>query len=93
MEPEYWWAQRRHIQHADRNFEIIKEGFHLDAEEGGWVFHKLGYLYANQGRLSEAEDMYQRALRGREKKWGPRTHVDAQHSQQLWPSSTLTKAA
>jgi tetratricopeptide (TPR) repeat protein len=33
--------------------------------------HNLGYLYANQGKLVEAEQMYQRALQGKEKAWGP----------------------
>ena len=28
-------------------------------------------LYANQGKLDEAETMYQRALQGKEKAWGP----------------------
>jgi tetratricopeptide (TPR) repeat protein len=31
----------------------------------------LGSLYANLGRLDEAEKMYQRALQGKEKAWGP----------------------
>ena len=33
--------------------------------------HNLGYLYADQGKLVEAERMYQRALEGYEKAWGP----------------------
>ena len=32
--------------------------------------HMLGLLYANQGRLGEAEKMYERALRGREEALG-----------------------
>ncbi|KFA80603.1 hypothetical protein S40288_10274, partial [Stachybotrys chartarum IBT 40288] len=36
-----------------------------------WYFHNLGLLYADQGRLKEAEDMYNRALQGKEKAWGP----------------------
>jgi tetratricopeptide (TPR) repeat protein len=31
----------------------------------------LGLLYADQGKLAEAEEMFQRALRGYEKAWGP----------------------
>jgi tetratricopeptide (TPR) repeat protein len=31
----------------------------------------LGLLYADLGRLDEAEKMYQRALQGYEKAWGP----------------------
>jgi tetratricopeptide (TPR) repeat protein len=33
--------------------------------------HNLGYLYADQGKLVEAERIYQRALEGKEKAWGP----------------------
>jgi tetratricopeptide repeat protein len=31
----------------------------------------LGVFYADQGKLDEAEKMYQRALQGYEKAWGP----------------------
>jgi tetratricopeptide (TPR) repeat protein len=31
----------------------------------------MGLLYATLGRLDEAEKMYQRALQGKEKAWGP----------------------
>ncbi|KAF4924462.1 Kinesin light chain 3 [Colletotrichum fructicola] len=40
-------------------------------EDNAWIFHKLGILYSDQGRLKEAEGMYQRALQGREKALGP----------------------
>jgi tetratricopeptide repeat protein len=33
--------------------------------------HNLGVLYADQGKLDEAEKMCQRALQGKEKAWGP----------------------
>ena len=37
-------------------------------EEGTWCrSHNLGVLYQNQGKLDEAEKMYQRALQGYEK--------------------------
>ncbi|KAL8845763.1 MAG: hypothetical protein Q9221_009097, partial [Calogaya cf. arnoldii] len=35
------------------------------------AFYGLGFLYADQGKLAEAEKMYQRALDGKEKAWGP----------------------
>ena len=34
------------------------------------TYFSLGYLYTNQGKLAEAEQMYQRALQGYEKAWG-----------------------
>jgi tetratricopeptide (TPR) repeat protein len=33
--------------------------------------NNLGILYTDLGRLDEAEKMYQRALQGKEKAWGP----------------------
>jgi tetratricopeptide (TPR) repeat protein len=35
-----------------------------------WACHRLGLLYWNQGKLAEAELMYERALRGKEKTLG-----------------------
>jgi tetratricopeptide (TPR) repeat protein len=35
-----------------------------------WALHSMGNLYKSQGKLDEAEKMYQRALRGKEKAWG-----------------------
>src|SRR5882762_9626330 len=35
-----------------------------------WELHCLGNLYTDQGKLDEAEKMYQRALQGKEKAWG-----------------------
>jgi hypothetical protein len=33
-------------------------------------------LYSDQGKLAEAEEMYQRALAGKEKALGPGSHLD-----------------
>jgi hypothetical protein len=44
--------------------------------------NNLGSLYADQGKLAEAEQMYERALQGYEKALGARAHVDARHGQQ-----------
>jgi tetratricopeptide (TPR) repeat protein len=38
------------------------------------ALHQLGNLYADRGKLGEAEQMYERALRGREEALGP-THT------------------
>jgi tetratricopeptide (TPR) repeat protein len=37
-----------------------------------WMLHCLGDLYANQGKLAEAEAMYTRALQGKEEALGPK---------------------
>ncbi|CAH0028564.1 unnamed protein product [Clonostachys rhizophaga] len=43
-----------------------------DGDEGlDWAFFNLGLLYSDQGKMQEAEEMYLRALRGKEKAWGP----------------------
>jgi tetratricopeptide (TPR) repeat protein len=39
-----------------------------------WAYYNLGNLYANQGKLALAEQMYERALRGRE------TALGAEHT-------------
>ncbi|KAF4882659.1 Nephrocystin-3 [Colletotrichum fructicola] len=66
---QYWIVQRRLLQHADRCIKIFDKGVVL--EDNAWIFHKLGVLYSDQGRLKEAEGMYERALQGREKALGP----------------------
>ena len=73
-EPEYWLTQQRLLPHADRCVGYLQE---LDTPDGiGYSgsndsFHNLGDLYADQGKMDEAEKMYQRALQGYEKAWGP----------------------
>ncbi|KAK8036599.1 hypothetical protein PG991_001736 [Apiospora marii] len=67
-EREFWWVQRRLLQHADHG--LSKIGPNDDMHDEAWAFYNLGNLYASQGRLGEAEAMYQRALQGKEKAWG-----------------------
>ena len=64
-----WLTQRRLLQHAARCSHIISNGLVLDDGMAG-IYFSLGYLYANQRKLIEAEQMYQRALQGYEKAWG-----------------------
>ncbi|CAG8395624.1 unnamed protein product [Penicillium salamii] len=65
---EFWLIQRRLIAHADRCVEIIRNE---EVDDGDVeALYSLGYLYADQSRLQEAEAMYERALEGFEKKWG-----------------------
>ncbi|CAH0020139.1 unnamed protein product [Clonostachys rhizophaga] len=66
---EYWLVQRRLLRHADRCHTMLAKTQQLQNRE--WIPAVLGNLYAVQGRLKEAEDMYNRALQGKEKAWGP----------------------
>ena len=72
-EPEYWVLQQRLLPHANRciqyffSIEISKSAEDQDCNDS---FFNLGFLYANQGKMAEAEKMYERALSGREKAWG-----------------------
>ncbi|KAK1837689.1 NB-ARC and TPR domain protein, partial [Colletotrichum chrysophilum] len=66
---EFWSIQRRLLRHADQC--IKKEVIDVGEEGEIWMFHRLGNLYSDQGRLKDAEAMYERALRGYEKALGP----------------------
>ncbi|KAN0077370.1 hypothetical protein V8E54_005674 [Elaphomyces granulatus] len=68
--PKRWLTQRRLLQHAARCSYAVLAGMVTDGGMG-WALHELGDLYADQGKLDEAEKMYQRALQGKEKAWGP----------------------
>ncbi|RYO00078.1 hypothetical protein AA0121_g13436 [Alternaria tenuissima] len=70
--PEYWVIQRRLLGHANRCQEFISVGFEDCNGEGSLTeaIHNLGLLYADQGKLDKAEEMYQRALEGYEKRFG-----------------------
>ncbi|KAH8593059.1 hypothetical protein B0O99DRAFT_743067 [Bisporella sp. PMI_857] len=69
-----WMTQRRLLQHAARcsdmllNNLVIKD--EISDDEIARACHNLGLLYADQGKLAEAEQMYERALRGYEKALG-----------------------
>ncbi|KAK4141202.1 uncharacterized protein C8A04DRAFT_39242 [Dichotomopilus funicola] len=66
----YWVVQRRLMQHADRCLKMVMDGVcTVEGEE--WILHSLGNLYMDRGRLSDAEAVYERALRGWEKGLGP----------------------
>ncbi|KAI8272665.1 hypothetical protein K4K60_012077 [Colletotrichum sp. SAR11_57] len=62
-------VQRRLLQHADQC--IIKVATSAEPETKEWMFDSFGNLYSDQGRLKEAEAMYERALQGKEKALGP----------------------
>ncbi|KAI3319829.1 hypothetical protein HD806DRAFT_538796 [Xylariaceae sp. AK1471] len=66
-ERQFWVLQRRLLSHAIKCSATISDGDHgLE-----WAFDNLGVLYADQGKLQDAENMYLRALQGKEKTWGP----------------------
>lgn len=67
---EYWRIQQRLLQHVDRSFETMAESTGIPHFEP-WINGAFGSLYADQGRLDKAEEMYERALQGKEKAWGP----------------------
>jgi tetratricopeptide (TPR) repeat protein len=64
-----WLTQRRLLQHAARCSYILLNGLVPD-ESMAWIYHNLGDLYRDQDKLAEAEQMYQRALQGKEKSLG-----------------------
>ncbi|KAH6702778.1 hypothetical protein BKA61DRAFT_740375 [Leptodontidium sp. MPI-SDFR-AT-0119] len=65
-----WLIQRRLLQHAGRCLQMMLNSLVPD-DDIAWECHQLGLLYAHQDKLAEAEQMYQRALQGCEKAWGP----------------------
>ena len=71
---DYWVVQRRLLPHAERCSWWIGEIYggrrSFDDITTIDAMHMLGTLYADQGRLTEAESMYQRALEGYEKALG-----------------------
>ncbi|KAH8821335.1 hypothetical protein F5884DRAFT_816866 [Xylogone sp. PMI_703] len=66
----WWLMQRRLLQHATRCLNGMKD-WNIKDDGLEWALHNLGDLYADQGKLDEAEKMYQRALQGRERSLGP----------------------
>jgi len=65
-----WVTRRRLIRHAARCWSFVVHGI-MDEEGRNWVLNSFGDLYSDLGRLNEAKEMYQRALQGYEKAWGP----------------------
>jgi len=65
-----WLIQQRLLQHATRCSYIFSNSL-VTGDEMAPVCYNLGSVYIDQGKLVEAEQMYQRALQGFEKAWGP----------------------
>jgi tetratricopeptide (TPR) repeat protein len=76
-EPGYSILQRRLLPHCDRIYSLTQRVSSFDVSHKEVTdylmasYHNLGALYSDQGKLKEAEEMYQRALKGYEKAWGP----------------------
>ncbi|MCJ1386317.1 hypothetical protein MMC17_009443 [Xylographa soralifera] len=70
-ETDSWILQRRLLQHAVRQEQAILED-KVDIEGMELALDSLGMLYADQGKLAEAEAMYTRALQGTEEALGPK---------------------
>jgi tetratricopeptide (TPR) repeat protein len=71
--PQYWVTQERLLRHANQchsSVNIVLAGREDDITIMDAV-HSLGDLYRDQGKLDKAEEMYKRALQGREKALGP----------------------
>jgi tetratricopeptide (TPR) repeat protein len=69
-EKDWWLIQRRLLQHATRQYLFVTDN-RVSTDKLSWAFYNLGLLYADQGKLAEAEKMYVRALRGNEEALGP----------------------
>jgi tetratricopeptide (TPR) repeat protein len=73
----YSILQRRLLPHCDRIHSLTQKAssFNVSHKEvTGYLmtsYHNLGLLYGDQGKLKEAVEMYQQALKGKEKAWGP----------------------
>jgi len=81
-----WLTQRRLLQHAARCSYIVLNDLVID--DGmvfAWAYHNFGQLYADQDKLTEAEEMLHRALRGYEKALG------AEHTSTLTTINDLGK--
>jgi tetratricopeptide (TPR) repeat protein len=66
--PKFWVAQQRLIRHANKCLNLISSEIAGQADSVSMPssLHSLGILYHDQGKLVEAEKMYQRALQGKE---------------------------
>ena len=72
--PEYWAKERRLLPHVSKCFKSIHDAIDLESRDNRTALdavHNLGLLFANQGKMVEAEAMYRRALEGYEKALGP----------------------
>jgi tetratricopeptide (TPR) repeat protein len=78
---QYWVTQQRLLRHANCSWRSVDAV--LASQENDTItvhaVHNFGTLYRDQSRLNEAEEMYERALQGREKALGP-NHMSTLHT-------------
>jgi hypothetical protein len=74
-----WMLQRRLLQHTVRQEQAILE-HKMDIEGMEWALHSLGMLYADQGKLAEAEKIFIRASKARRRHLDRTTHRHSQRS-------------
>ncbi|KAK2591961.1 hypothetical protein QQS21_010333 [Conoideocrella luteorostrata] len=67
--PNSWAIQQRLFPHAARCWSLI-EGETVDNSSRTWALNRLGYLYIQQGKYGDANEIFQRALRGKERAVG-----------------------
>ncbi|KAF1952737.1 TPR-like protein [Byssothecium circinans] len=79
--PQYWVIEQRLIRHANRCCGFISSGLTGQDDDVSTLgaIHGLGLLHRDLGKLDEAEEMYKRALEGREKTLGPE-HTSTLHT-------------
>jgi tetratricopeptide (TPR) repeat protein len=70
-EKDYSVVQRRLLRHAGSCLAMQSTKGISVTEGDEWILDNLGTLYSDQGRLAEAEAIYERALQGYEKALGP----------------------
>ncbi len=66
--PEYWATERRLLPHARKCFESVHGDILLEFQDNQNTLnavHNLDLLYADQGKMEEAEAMYRRAKTGK----------------------------
>ena len=74
---EYCLLERRLLPHCKRILQWSQSNLQSVQDYEGLIeslsesFNNLGLLYNDQGKLKEAKEMYQRALKGKEKALGP----------------------
>lgn len=94
--PHYTFIQRRFLSHCDRVFLLTQQCVPkklIDEIDFQWrsnAYHKLKTLYSNQNRMKKTEEMYVRALTGKEKAWNAK-HTSTLDTVNIWKFCTRIK--